>query len=160
MYNLEQSNRPIFIPCSYPIFPIDLGLSFEKCKMSYFHQWFDKKYCPTLLSSRGSQCHFIHIYRVARNLAGSNICHFSSDPPKNITANIFPAEIYSRVNILQLKFATQKYRTKKSCLFNYNLPLLFRNKTVYNELLVLHRVAITIVLFENMYFYSTLIAHT
>ena len=26
------------------------------------------------------------------------------------------------------------------CLFNYNLPLSFRNKTVYNELLVLHRV--------------------
>ena len=26
------------------------------------------------------------------------------------------------------------------CLFNYNLPFSFRNKTVYNELGVLHRV--------------------
>ena len=32
------------------------------------------------------------------------------------------------------------YSTKKSCLFNYNLPLSFRIKTVYNEPLVLHRV--------------------
>ena len=38
-----------------------------------------------------------------------------------ITANIFPAKIYSRVNILYLKFATQKYSAKKSCLFNQNL---------------------------------------
>ena len=37
-----------------------------------------------------------------------------------ITANIFPAKISSRVNILWLKFATQKYNTKKSCLFNHN----------------------------------------
>ena len=48
-----------------------------------------------------------------------------------ITANIFPAKIYSRVNILQVKFATQKY-SKKSCLFNNNLSLSFRN----NEILV------------------------
>ena len=39
-----------------------------------------------------------------------------------------------------MKFATQKYSTKRSCLFNHNLPLSFRNKTVYKELLVLHRV--------------------
>lgn len=43
-------------------FPFDLGLSFEMCNMSYFHQWFDKEYSPTLLSSRWSQGHFIHIY--------------------------------------------------------------------------------------------------
>ena len=56
--------------------------------------------------------------------------------------NIFPAKIYSRVlNILWLKFITQKYSTKKSCLFNYNSPFQFRNKTVYNEL-VLHSVRI------------------
>ena len=41
-----------------------------------------------------------------------------------------------------MKFATQKYSTKRSCLFNYNLPLSVRNKTVYKELLVLHRVRI------------------
>ena len=41
-----------------------------------------------------------------------------------------------------MKFATQKYSTKRSCLFNYNLPLSFRNKTVYKELLVIHRVRI------------------
>ena len=42
-----------------------------------------------------------------------------------MTVNIFPAKIYSRVNInsLTFKFATQKYSTKKSCLFNYNLSL-------------------------------------
>ena len=65
-------------------------------------------------------------------------------PPK-INGNIFPAKIYSRVlSILLLKFTTRKYSTKKSCLFNYNLPLQFRNKTVhivYNEL-VLHNVRI------------------
>ena len=31
----------------------------------------------------------------------------------------------------------KKYSTKKSCLFNYNISLLFRNKAVYNEILVL-----------------------
>ena len=67
--------------------------------------------------------------------AGSNFCeiavfpamHKSKFPPIKITANIFPAKIYSRVNILQLKFATQKYSTKKSCLFNHNLSFSFRN---------------------------------
>ena len=42
-------------------------------------------------------------------------------PQINITTNIFPAKIYSRVNILRLKFATQKYSTKKSCLFKSRL---------------------------------------
>ena len=42
-------------------------------------------------------------------------------PQIKITANIFPAKISSRENILYLKFATQKYNTKKSCLFNHNL---------------------------------------
>ena len=56
-------------------------------------------------------------------------------PQIKITANIFPAKIYSRVYILSFKFATQKYSTNKSCLFNYNLPLSLRNKTLYNELL-------------------------
>ena len=50
--------------------------------------------------------------------------------PFKINENTFPAKIYSRVlNILWLKFTTQKYSTKKSCLFNYNSPLQFRNKT-------------------------------
>ena len=53
-------------------------------------------------------------------------------PRITITANIFPAKIYSRVNILQLKFATQKYSTKKSCLFNHNSSVSFRN----NEIIV------------------------
>ena len=52
-----------------------------------------------------------------------------------ITAKHFPAKIYSGVNVLRLKFTTQKYSTKKSCLFNYNLSLSFRNKAVYNEIL-------------------------
>ena len=33
-----------------------------------------------------------------------------------------------------LKFTAQKYSTNRSCLFNYNSPLQFRNKTVHNEL--------------------------
>ena len=57
--------------------------------------------------------------------------------PQKINGNIFPAKIYSRVlSILLLKFTTRKYSTKKSCLFNYNSPLQFRNKTVYNELVL------------------------
>ena len=52
-----------------------------------------------------------------------------------MTTKHFPAKIYSGVNILRLKFTTQKYSTKKSCLFNYNLSLSFRNKAVYNEIL-------------------------
>ena len=80
----------------------------------------------------------------------------NNSPPK-INENIFPAKIYSRVlSILLLKFTTQKYSTKKWCLFNYNSPFQFRNKTVYNEL-VLHNVRI---LFQNLYFYYTLIART
>ena len=73
--------------------------------------------------------------------AGSNFCDFpairkNKFPQIKITANIFPAKIYSRGNILSVKFATQRYSTKKSCLFNHNLSLSFRNKTVYNEILV------------------------
>ena len=65
----------------------------------------------------------------------SSICK-NNFPPK-INDNIFPGKIYSRVlNILWLKFTTQKYRTKKPCLFNYKSPLQFRNKTVYNELVL------------------------
>ena len=44
---------------------------------------------------------------------------------------------------------------KKPCLFNYNLSLSFRNKTVYNKILVSHRVHSPIVLCENMYFHCT-----
>ena len=72
---------------------------------------------------------------------GAKFFRFSSDPQNKfpqteITANIFPSKLSSRVNILQLKCATRKYCTKKSCLFNHNLSLSFRNKTVYNEVLV------------------------
>ena len=48
----------------------------------------------------------------------------STFPQIKSTANIFPSKIYSRVNILQLKFATQKYNTKKSCLFNHNFSFI------------------------------------
>ena len=61
--------------------------------------------------------------------------HKNKLPQLKITAKHFPAKIYSGVNILRLKFTTQKYSTKKSCLFNYNLSLSFRNKAVYNEIL-------------------------
>ena len=63
-----------------------------------------------------------------KTFAGSNfcdICDFSSNPQKykllqiKIIANIFPAKIYSRVNFVELKFAKQKYSTKKLCLLNY-----------------------------------------
>ena len=67
-------------------------------------------------------------------------CTYLTKTHIKITAKIFPAKIYSRVNILYLKFATQDI-TKKSSLSEI-VPLSFRNKTVYNELLVLHRVGI------------------
>ena len=52
-----------------------------------------------------------------------------------ITANIFPAKIYSRENILWPEIATQKYSTKKSCLFTTcqkqrNTGLLFENQCI------------------------------
>ena len=40
--------------------------------------------------------------------------------------------------MFQLKFAIQKYNTKKSRLFKYELVSAFRNKTVSNEVLVLY----------------------
>ena len=61
--------------------------------------------------------------------------HKNKLPQLKITAKHFPGKIYSGVNVLRLKFTTQKYSTKKSCLFNYNLSLSFRNKAVYNEIL-------------------------
>ena len=65
--------------------------------------------------------------------AGSNFCDFcgfSSDPQNmfleiKITANIFPAKFFSRVNILSLKLATQKYGTKKSQLVKNNEILVY-----------------------------------
>ena len=83
-------------------------------------------------------------YHVARNFCGFWFLRFFQWSAINkflhikTTTNIFPTNIYSRVNILQCKFATQNYSTKKSCPFNYNLSLSFRNKAVYNEILVLH----------------------
>ena len=50
---------------------------------------------------------------------------------KFITANIFPAKIYFRVNIPKLKLATQKCSTLKQLYpLNYNLSLSFRNKVI------------------------------
>ena len=83
-------------------------------------------------------------YRGARNFVGANFLRFlrffsaihkNKFPQIKITTKHFPAKIYSGVNILRLKFITQKYSTKKSRLFNYNLSLSFRNKAVYNEIL-------------------------
>ena len=68
-------------------------------------------------------------------------------PQIKITANIFPAKIYSRVNILYLKFATQDI-TKKSCLSEI-VPLSFRNKTVYNELLVFYEIFAIFAIFKR-----------
>jgi len=65
-------------------------------------------------------------------------------PQIKIVGHTFPAKINSRVNILQLKFTTQKYSITKSCLFNHNLSLSFRN----NEILFYW-------VLENMYFYCT-----
>ena len=106
----------------------------------------------------------LHIgYREARNFAGSNffaIFAFFSAIHKNkftqikITAKHFSAKIYSGVNILRLKFTTQKYSTKKSCLFNYNLSLSFRKKSGIQWNTDADR-SIGPVLFENMHFYCT-----
>ena len=67
--------------------------------------------------------------------------------PSAIRKNKFPQKIikrkhFSRKNLLQsikytlTKIYYTKNRTKKSCLFNYNSPPQFRNKTVYNELVL------------------------
>ena len=55
-------------------------------------------------------------------------------PQIKITADIFPAKLYSNVNTFLLKPATQKYSTKKSyrIVSKSYLSLSFRNKTVYN----------------------------
>ena len=79
-------------------------------------------------------------HEILRVLIFCDFCVFSAIhknklPRLKITAKHFPAKNYSGVNIVRLKFTTQKYSTKKSCLFNYNLSLSFRNKAVYNEIL-------------------------
>ena len=67
--------------------------------------------------------------------------------PSAIRKNKFPQKIikrkhFSRKNLLQsikytlTKIYYTKNRTTKSCLFNYNSPPQFRNKTVYNELVL------------------------
>ena len=43
-------------------------------------------------------------------------------PQKKIDAKIFPAKIYSRVNILWQKFATQKYSTKGLFIWRWGTP--------------------------------------
>ena len=90
---------------------------------------------------------YYDIYRVARNFLRVLIfAVFTIFPAvrknKNLPQTFFLAKINSRVNILKIKFTTQKHSITKSCLFNYNLPLSSRNKTVYIELLILHRVRI------------------
>ena len=51
---------------------------------------------------------------ISANFAILLAVHKNKFPPKNITANIFPAKVYSIVNILYLEFATQKCIAKKS----------------------------------------------
>ena len=81
--------------------------------------------------------------------AGSNFCgfcDFSSHPQnKNYRKKIFPKYLvqseYSQEPMTHRLLSANlnsphKYSTKKSCLFNDNLSLSFRNKTVYNEILV------------------------
>ena len=83
-------------------------------------------------------------YLVARNFCG--FCDFSSDPENKVPANRKYSKHFSRKNLLQSKYSQQPmthvllissnlnslhiYSTKKSCLFNHNLSLLSRNKTV------------------------------
>ena len=117
---------PLPIPLTVPLtLPLPLPFLYLLCKVftSLFWEFVSHLNFLSWLQSR-------YDYRVARNF-----CRFFF-PQIKIIAHIFPVKIYSRVNILQLKFATQKYSTKKSCLFNHNLSLSFRNKTVYNEILV------------------------
>ena len=91
--------------------------------------------------------------------------------PSAIRKNKFPQKIikrkhFSRKNLLQsIKYTLSKiYYTKKNKkeIVSVQLQLApqFRNKTVYNEL-VLHSVRIyRVVLFENLYFHYSLIART
>ena len=73
-------------------------------------------------------------------------------PQIKISANIFLAKIYSRVNAL---FSNLNSLLKNTVLRNYNLSLSFRNKSVYNEVRVLHRVRTSYYCLKNMYFYCT-----
>ena len=52
---------------------------------------------------------------------------------------IFPAirkNKFPQIKTIANIFSAKIYNTKTSCLFNYNVRLSLRNKTVYNELLV------------------------
>ena len=98
-------------------------------------------------------------HEILRVLIFCDFCVFSAIhknklPQLKITTKHFPAKIYSGVNILRLKFTTQKYSTKKSCLFNYNLSLSFRKKSGIQWNTDADR-SIGPVLFENMHFYCT-----
>ena len=65
-------------------------------------------------------------------------------PQMKIVGHTFSAKIISRVNILQLKFTTQKYSTTKSCLSWQSQLASLTQKQLNTGLLL-----------ENMYFYCT-----
>ena len=83
---------------------------------------------------------------MARNFkfAGSNFSDSSSDPQNKVPANKNYRKHVSRENLLKIYSNLNSLHkhtvTKKLRRLNCKLPLSFRNKTVYNELLVLHRV--------------------
>ena len=70
--------------------------------------------------------------------------HKNKFPQIKIIAHTFSAKIISRVNILQLKFTTQKCSTTKSCLSWQSQLASFTQKQLNTGLLL-----------ENMYFYCT-----
>ena len=94
--------------------------------------------------------------------AGSNFYDFSSDPQvpakKLLNENIFPAKIYSSIlNMLWLKFTTQKTELRNRVCSITTRPLNSETKRYrMNWFYIVH--AYRVVLFENLYFYYTLIA--
>ena len=102
----------------------------------------------TIFDRKGSP----FIYRVARVLICICVfCNFSSDPQKKFPQIRYYRKHFPRKNLLHSKYSlTYILDTKipRFCFCSFTtLSLSFRNKTVYNLLLVLHRILTPWVLF-------------
>ena len=92
---------------------------------------------------------------------GSNFCDFSREaqnlvPALKITASIFPTKIYSRVNILYFKFATQNTVLRnRFCSISSGFFRVETKRYTMKYWFQFTSDTHTVVLFENMFFYCT-----
>ena len=91
-----------------------------------FFEIFKSRHSSSLEAPCGKK--FLRV-RIFASFAVFPAIHNNKFPQIKIIAHTFPVKINPRVNILQLKFATQKYSTTKSCLFNHNLIAPFDSET-------------------------------